>query len=889
MGIPGLWAELAPAAQTTTLPSYCLTTFTENTNELRGLRLGIDASLWLFHAQQSSGGSNPYLRLLFYRLAKLLSLPVLPVFVFDGPSRPTWKRGKQVKGRQHAIEQPFTQLIEAFGYQWHRAPGEAEAELAYLNQTGWVDAVLTDDSDALLFGARMLVRNWGKNLSGTKALSRTTSASSDVFDETPSIPSAGPRLQLSGSDRDHLITLYKADDLVTLPQLGIDRDGLILIALMSGGDYDTTGLLQCGVKIALALARGGFGTTLIDAFKRSYPDQPSASQPCGTFTTFMQTWLEQVRDELRTNERGFLPNRRPKLASSIEQSFLSTADSRKVLAYYVYPLTSKGATVTLGKSAEPDLTRLARLSQIFFHWSRNAILSKVRTVLGPGVVIRRLRQEIVEYNDGAGEGPWAALVESPASKAVRRHMLGLESEATFSSAGATSKATTTTITTIAKTAKQKPLHESPNATRITDFFAKSTLNPAPTSTHQPAFDSSAAPPLMSTIEILAIKLQRRHIALAPFLDYRVLVSMDEFAKAAELGIDPSLEAELAADDEADTDAPLLEDDEDGEDSNQRRHRGVGSTTVEPGDPLLMWIPEPLLELSTSGADPLTSFLKEAERKATAAKTKSAKKAATNSSGTNARKGARQMTLNGFVKPLAKASLSGTMKVPKSLGGVSVAAEQPGMPASVQAQPRMPRQLRVPSGMRRTESVPVATAALGTTSLSSTRGFSRTTSLPSHEADLFRPCNGEEEDELDSSIEFLGAFTASHSNTAVVRARSSTPPPNSSLSEVRERPKKSPKKMLSSSSSWTTRSSSQSRSQGKIDATSLPSARALAELPLLSDQEDEDEEDGTGQGDTGMFLGSAMSLRKRLEEGQKRKPKPRVSTITISSNSSDGSP
>ncbi|SPO24380.1 uncharacterized protein UTRI_03648 [Ustilago trichophora] len=886
MGIPGLWAELAPAAQTTTLPSYCLTTFTENINELRGLRLGIDASLWLFHAQQSSGGSNPYLRLLFYRLAKLLSLPVLPVFVFDGPRRPTWKRGKQVKGRQHAIEQPFTQLIEAFGYQWHRAPGEAEAELAYLNQAGWVDAVLTDDSDALLFGAQVLIRNWGKNLSGSKALSRTTSASSDVFDEAPSVPSAGSRPPLSGSDRDHLITLYKAHDLVALPQLGIDRDGLILVALMSGGDYDTTGLLQCGVKIALALARGGFGTTLINAFKRSYPDQASAFQPCETFITFLQTWLEQIRDELRTNERGFLPNRRPKLASSIEQSFLSTAESRKVLAYYVYPLTSKGAAVTLGKGVEPDLTKLARLSQVYFHWSREAILGKVRTVLGPGVVVRRLRQEVVEYNDGAGEGPWAALVESPASKAVRKHMMGLEFEASTSSADAASKATTTTRTT-AKTTKQTPLHESPNATRITDFFAKSTLNSTPTAILGPAFDSSASTPSVTpSIEILAIKLQRRHIALAPFLDFRILVSMVEFAKAAELGIDPSLESELAASEESDTDAALLEDDEDGEDSNQHRRRGVNSKIVEPGDPLLMWIPEPLLKLSTSGAGPLMSFFKEAERKATAAKTKSAKKDAKYSSGASAKKGAGQMTLNSFVKPLAKASLSGMTKMPKSLGA-GVAAKQPSMQASVQAQPRTPRQLRVPSELKRTESVPVTTSALDTTSLPSARGLSRTISLPSTEANLHRPYSDEGEDELDSSVEFLGAFTACHKHTAAIHARSSTPPPNSSSSEIVERPKKSPKKTLSSSF-WISRSASQSHSQSEFDATSLPSARALAELPLLSDQEDQDEEVGQDQGATESFSESAMSLRKRLEQVQKRKPKPRISTITISSNSSDDS-
>lgn len=39
-----------------------------------------------------------------------------------------------------------------------QAPGEAEAELAIMNRQGKIDAVLSDDVDALLFGATCLIR-----------------------------------------------------------------------------------------------------------------------------------------------------------------------------------------------------------------------------------------------------------------------------------------------------------------------------------------------------------------------------------------------------------------------------------------------------------------------------------------------------------------------------------------------------------------------------------------------------------------------------------------------------------------------------------------------------------------------------------------------------------
>lgn len=45
----------------------------------------------------------------------------------------------------------------------HQAPGEAEAELAQLNVAGVIDAVLTNDSDTLVFGACCIIRKYVVN------------------------------------------------------------------------------------------------------------------------------------------------------------------------------------------------------------------------------------------------------------------------------------------------------------------------------------------------------------------------------------------------------------------------------------------------------------------------------------------------------------------------------------------------------------------------------------------------------------------------------------------------------------------------------------------------------------------------------------------------------
>ena len=45
-----------------------------------------------------------------------------------------------------------------------QAPGEAEAELAYLNRIGVIDAVLSDDVDTFVFGAHTVIRKYVHSL-----------------------------------------------------------------------------------------------------------------------------------------------------------------------------------------------------------------------------------------------------------------------------------------------------------------------------------------------------------------------------------------------------------------------------------------------------------------------------------------------------------------------------------------------------------------------------------------------------------------------------------------------------------------------------------------------------------------------------------------------------
>ncbi|KAF8992520.1 PIN domain-like protein [Hymenopellis radicata] len=86
------------------------------------------------------------------------STTVIPIFVFDGPGRPNSKRGVSVRGTSHHLLDDTKALLDALGFAHHEAPGEAEAELAWMSANDIIDAVWTEDSDAFVFGATRVFR-----------------------------------------------------------------------------------------------------------------------------------------------------------------------------------------------------------------------------------------------------------------------------------------------------------------------------------------------------------------------------------------------------------------------------------------------------------------------------------------------------------------------------------------------------------------------------------------------------------------------------------------------------------------------------------------------------------------------------------------------------------
>lgn len=146
MGVPGLWdvspcfsphvhrtRNIAPYPSTQVLrPAGKIRSLTHlsvkdgfqaNPDGKRGFRVGIDASIWFYHATYGREGENPELRTLFFRCTRLMTMPFLPLFVFDGPKRPQIKRGKRISGKNHWMVQGMQEIITAFGFEWRMASG----------------------------------------------------------------------------------------------------------------------------------------------------------------------------------------------------------------------------------------------------------------------------------------------------------------------------------------------------------------------------------------------------------------------------------------------------------------------------------------------------------------------------------------------------------------------------------------------------------------------------------------------------------------------------------------------------------------------------------------------------------------------------------------------
>ncbi|KAL8745316.1 MAG: hypothetical protein Q9184_007891, partial [Pyrenodesmia sp. 2 TL-2023] len=334
----------------------------------RPMRIAIDASIWHFQTQSGQGGSNPALRTLYYRLIRLLSLSIRPLFVFDGANKPPFKRNVKTGNLGAQLPNFITkQLLNLFGFPYHTAPGEAEAECALLQKEGIVDAVLSEDVDTMMFGCTVHLRNWSsENVRGNKSPTH--------------------------------VNLYRAEA-TKQGKSGLDSNGMILVALMSGGDYIPAGVPGCGIKIACEAARAGFGQDLCRLQRND--------------TVGFSQWRERLQYELHVNESGVFRTKHRALA--IPDNF----PDKKVLGYYTKPCVSNTQQLSrlrtdIEWNGNIQTMALRQFVAEAFEWQNLSGAKKFVRTLAPAMLVdqlcRRYNADHVSNDIKARESEEARLV-----------------------------------------------------------------------------------------------------------------------------------------------------------------------------------------------------------------------------------------------------------------------------------------------------------------------------------------------------------------------------------------------------------------------------------------------------------------------------------------------
>jgi len=209
----------------------------------------------------------------------------------------------------------------------------------------------------------------------------------------------------SAKDDGNHVVVFRASEF-TLPEINLTQGGLILIALLSGGDYHQAGLSGCGPKVAHGLAKCGFGDTLLSA---------AHTLPGEGLQEYLIAWRTDLAEELRTNSRGILGRKYNSLSKAIPEEFPDI----DILMSYAKPVTSE----TEGKSHKIkanwerplDVGRIAHICELYFEWGvRHAIIKRFRTVIWPAAVFRFLRESILEKDPRrVGRSPLLATSQVP--------------------------------------------------------------------------------------------------------------------------------------------------------------------------------------------------------------------------------------------------------------------------------------------------------------------------------------------------------------------------------------------------------------------------------------------------------------------------------------------
>lgn len=225
------------------------------------------------------GRVTSHLSGLLYRNSNLIEAGIKVAYVFDG--KPHEFKSKTLEGRmeirreaqakyeealregrieearryaQQAVTATTSMVEEAkrlltlMGLPWVQAPGEGEAQSAYMARKGDVWAAASQDYDSLLFGTPRLVRNL--SITGKRKL---------------------PGRKLYIKIEPELIELE-----TLLRDLGITLEQLVEVGILVGTDYNPEGVRGVGPKKALKLIKehGSLKGALINLQEAIFPHPP---------------------------------------------------------------------------------------------------------------------------------------------------------------------------------------------------------------------------------------------------------------------------------------------------------------------------------------------------------------------------------------------------------------------------------------------------------------------------------------------------------------------------------------------------------------------------------------------------------------------------------------
>ncbi|KAI2642347.1 PIN domain-like protein [Xylaria nigripes] len=126
----------------------------------RPLRIAVDQANWWYRnitaekdaeMKKKSPGCHPREKRIMERIIYLLRMNIQLLFVFDGPKKHTRRWPSEYRYSESNIRF-LKELLDQLGVPRHDAPGEAAAECVRLQELDIVNAIWTDDTDALMFG-----------------------------------------------------------------------------------------------------------------------------------------------------------------------------------------------------------------------------------------------------------------------------------------------------------------------------------------------------------------------------------------------------------------------------------------------------------------------------------------------------------------------------------------------------------------------------------------------------------------------------------------------------------------------------------------------------------------------------------------------------------------